>query len=269
MVDWFVPADIESTRQPQARVFVLGYLLGPLLAYGVVYLLWRLETPLSTAFWTILVMNTGFFAFPFALRAAFGAFDILATVAILYLTMVILFMVYNYGGYASPAIPATIAVPVAAFYFLRSTNRVLCLAFLVLGGGTLLYLHFTGHGFPQRVPDEALRSLLAGAVLVTGVTVAAMTWSLMTLFRESVEHFEEEVAKLETSDEKLRRSQETLRLFMNSAADSFGIFDKALNLVDTNEAGTQARGAPKEELIGKNMAEMHPEIETSGRYENI
>ena len=215
LIDWFVPADIESMRQQQARLFVLGYLLGPLLTYGLVYLLWRVETPLSAAYWAFLVMNTGFFAFPLALRVVSGAFDILATIAIVYLTAVILFMVYNYGGYASPAIPATIAVPVAACYFLRSANRVVCLAFLVLGSGALLFLHFSGHDFPQRVPDEALRSLLAPTVLVTGVFVAVMTWSLLALFRESVEHLEEEVAKLETSDEKLRRSQETLRLFMD------------------------------------------------------
>lgn len=266
LINWFVPTNIEPIKRRQAQLFVLGYGLGPILAYVFAFFLWRLETPLSPAYWTFLAVSTGFFAFPVALRVVRGAFDFLAIISVLYLTAVILFMVYNYGGYTSPAIPATIVVPVAAFYFLRSTGRVICMAFLVAGSGTLLFLHFSGHSFPQRVPYDSLRNLLAITVLITAVYVAVMTWSLMALFRGSVEHLQEEFAKLEKSDEKLRRSQETLRLFMNSAADSFGIFDKDLNLVDTNEAGTQARGVPKEELVGKNLAELLPESVTSGRY---
>jgi PAS domain S-box-containing protein len=56
---------------------------------------------------------------------------------------------------------------------------------------------------------------------------------------------------------------------MNSATDSFGIYNSSLNLIEINETGLKwwPTGTKKEELIGKNILELAPNLKDSERYE--
>ena len=53
--------------------------------------------------------------------------------------------------------------------------------------------------------------------------------------------------------------------FMSSATDGFSIFDKDLNYVDANQTSLNRIGLSRDELIGKNLAEVFPEAEKKGR----
>jgi PAS domain S-box-containing protein len=77
------------------------------------------------------------------------------------------------------------------------------------------------------------------------------------------------VTEREQAEKARRESEERLRRFMESAADSFSLWDKDLNLVETNKYGLQiyAPGIKKADLIGKNILELVPELKQSGRYE--
>ena len=75
------------------------------------------------------------------------------------------------------------------------------------------------------------------------------------------------LGQLLQSREEVRKSEEFLRLFMESATDSFAILDQNLNFVDVNRATCRLYGMRKEDFIGKNIADLTPETKTSGRYE--
>lgn len=77
----------------------------------------------------------------------------------------------------------------------------------------------------------------------------------------------QDVTERVRSEEALRKSEEILRLFMESATDSFAILDQNLNFVDVNRATARLYGIRKEDFVGKNIAELTPETKTSGRYE--
>jgi two-component system sensor histidine kinase/response regulator len=77
------------------------------------------------------------------------------------------------------------------------------------------------------------------------------------------------VSERRRAENELRQTQERLRTFLDSAPDSFILFDSKLNFVDVNpsvlryhQAGTQ-----EQDIIGKNIAEIVPDIKKSGRYE--
>jgi PAS domain S-box-containing protein len=68
-------------------------------------------------------------------------------------------------------------------------------------------------------------------------------------------------------EEALRKSEERLYSFMNSAYDTFYLLDKGLNFVEINKKGLEIIGKPKEEVIGKNIVDIVPDVKTSGRFE--
>jgi len=77
------------------------------------------------------------------------------------------------------------------------------------------------------------------------------------------------VTEREKAERAQKESEERLRRFMESATDSFTLWDKDLNLIETNQSGLQlyVPGVGKEGLIGKNILDLVPGLRQSGRYE--
>jgi PAS domain S-box-containing protein len=65
----------------------------------------------------------------------------------------------------------------------------------------------------------------------------------------------------------LKESREQLFRFMNSASDSFYLLNAQLDFVEINSKGLEIMGKRREDVIGKNIADIVPDIKTSGRYE--
>ena len=74
---------------------------------------------------------------------------------------------------------------------------------------------------------------------------------------------------LQQSGSVLRESEERLASFMNSATDSFSIWDSNLNLVEINKVGIGLfpAGTKKEDIKGKNISELVPNTKETGRYD--
>ena len=66
---------------------------------------------------------------------------------------------------------------------------------------------------------------------------------------------------------KLRESEERLNGFMESATDSFILWDAELNLIEINPAGLKLLAADKKDVLGKNMLDLLPNIKKSNRYD--
>jgi PAS domain S-box-containing protein len=71
------------------------------------------------------------------------------------------------------------------------------------------------------------------------------------------------------AEQALRESEERLSSFMESATDGFVLYDSGLNLVGVNKAalGIFPPGTRKEEVVGKNMLDISPGLEETGRYD--
>ena len=69
------------------------------------------------------------------------------------------------------------------------------------------------------------------------------------------------------AEEKLLESEERLSSFMNSASDSFYLLDADMNFVEINKKGLEIIGKKREDVIGRNIADIVPDVRTSGRYE--
>ena len=67
--------------------------------------------------------------------------------------------------------------------------------------------------------------------------------------------------------ENLIARQEMLTDFMNSAMDSIYMLDSKLNFIEANEKAMEFLGTNREDLIGKNITEIVPDIISSGRYQ--
>jgi len=71
------------------------------------------------------------------------------------------------------------------------------------------------------------------------------------------------------AEEALRESEERLRAFMESAPDSFSLYDAQLRLVEINRTGLRwfPAGTKKEDIVGKHMLQIAPYIKKTGRYD--
>ncbi len=73
--------------------------------------------------------------------------------------------------------------------------------------------------------------------------------------------------KLKERTKELKESEERLRTFMESATDGFVLFDPELNYIDVNNVTLQILGMNKEDLIGKNILDMSPDLKETDRYD--
>ncbi len=81
----------------------------------------------------------------------------------------------------------------------------------------------------------------------------------------AVEGLARDITESLMAEEMLRESQERLSNFMNSATEMFALFDENFILLEINKAGMDLLGKKREELLGKNIKELAPDVELSGR----
>ncbi len=75
-----------------------------------------------------------------------------------------------------------------------------------------------------------------------------------------------DVTKQKQSENSLRESEKRLRAFIDSAPSNFTLFDSKMNFIDINEISRKSFGLPKEEIIGKNIIDLNPELKGSDRH---
>jgi PAS domain S-box-containing protein len=75
------------------------------------------------------------------------------------------------------------------------------------------------------------------------------------------------ITERKKTEEVIRNSEERLSAFMNSASDSFYLLDSGLNFIEINKRGLEIIGNSRENIIGKNIADIVPDVEESGRRE--
>lgn len=77
----------------------------------------------------------------------------------------------------------------------------------------------------------------------------------------------EDISERKLVGEALLESEERLSSFINSAEDSFYLLNSNLDFVEINKRGLEIIGKKREEVIGKNITDIVPDIKESGRYE--
>ena len=76
-----------------------------------------------------------------------------------------------------------------------------------------------------------------------------------------------DVTKSKKLMKNLENSKQRLQKFMDSATDGFVIMDSKLNFISVNKTALQVVGMNKEEIIGKNLLDVIPNLRETGRYD--
>jgi signal transduction histidine kinase len=214
LVDWFIPAEIAADREhrKQARMFLISHLFGPFIGNVVPLALYILDPNPGYAVAVLAISITGFWVFPFVLRAV-GHYNLLALISIQNLMFCILWSCFFYGGVTSPTLPWVLTIPLLAFFYIGSSPK---LRLIVLGMFALNFLAFWGFtmaGF-ARMPAMDFAAL-QGLGLVS--TVAASLYvTMMALFYAKVLASQGELESemrghLETAAELRRATEEAER----------------------------------------------------------
>ena len=75
-----------------------------------------------------------------------------------------------------------------------------------------------------------------------------------------------DITTLKQAEEALRESQQRLLQFIDSASDGFILFDSHLNVVNINKAAAINFGISKNEIVGRNISDIAPNIKKTGKY---
>jgi PAS domain S-box-containing protein len=75
-----------------------------------------------------------------------------------------------------------------------------------------------------------------------------------------------DITERKKTEQDLRVSEERLASFMNAATDSFFLLDEKLNYIIVNKVGLEMLGRRLEDIIGKNIKDIIPDVVKSGRY---
>ncbi|MFC1716250.1 PAS domain S-box protein [Candidatus Poribacteria bacterium] len=76
-----------------------------------------------------------------------------------------------------------------------------------------------------------------------------------------------DITERKKAEEALRKSEERLTSFMDSASDSFYLLDSDLNFVEINQKGLDIIGKAREQVIGRHITKIVPDVKESGRYD--
>ncbi|NBB83857.1 MAG: hypothetical protein GVY28_10680 [Alphaproteobacteria bacterium] len=182
LLDSFVPGDPgrseEETRR--LRAFLLSHVCGPPL--GAVVALWLIVTSPTPAAWILLAADLMFLLFPLLLRWT-GRIREVALASLLHFIALIFFVVYHYGGPASPALAWTLTVPIVAVYFVDGLYRTIGLVAFATGFAVLGGLHAAGHAFPNSFATDdtgTVSLVVAICAAAYGTTMALAYMSLYT-----------------------------------------------------------------------------------------
>ena len=137
----------------------------------------------------------------------------------------------------------------------------------------------------KRIHPEDLEKLLAGSrkavenrkpfhlehriVLPDGnIKIAEMQFEVIaegdTLI--SVRGVTHDITSLRRAEQSRREIEERLRSFIDSATDSFLLFDKNFNLIEINSKAAVFLGGKREDLLGRNILEIMPDTDSNGQY---
>ncbi len=79
----------------------------------------------------------------------------------------------------------------------------------------------------------------------------------------------DDITERKKIDDALRKSEQRLASFMDSATDSFVLFDSHLRVTGVNVNASKLFGRPKETIKGRHVSELFPEMGESRRFEKI
>jgi PAS domain S-box-containing protein len=80
-----------------------------------------------------------------------------------------------------------------------------------------------------------------------------------------------DITKRKQAENEMQENRQRLKDFINSATDSFVLFDSELNIIQVNKAHMEMfhPGMDQEELIGKNLVEIVPNLKETGRFDDF
>lgn len=208
LVDYFIPHHLKVDREAynQARMFLISHTMGPILGNTVPLALFLVDpTPGMDTFW-LSVSITGFWVFPFLLRAGFD-YDRLVITSVLNLNFCIFWSCYYNGGVASPTLPWVLIIPLLSFFYIGGEQRLQSTLLLIfsLCFSTFLAAYIVMAPPANDVPAYAMTSLGLVSTVACFAYVATMAIYYSRIFDAGVE-LENEVRRRRQASDELRQA---------------------------------------------------------------
>lgn len=211
LVDGFIPPQLaaDHDRRQQARMFLISHIFGPFIGNSVPLAIYTVDPTPDMAILVLAVSITGFWVFPFLLRAGYS-YNALALASIQNLMFCILWSVYFYGGATSPTLPWVLTIPLLSFLYLNATPKlwvyVLALFAANCGAFGLSYLWGMGDR-PDDLPFDKLQIFgLVSTIAAAGYVAMMATYYAKALASQG--ELETEMRQHLTTAAQLRRATE-------------------------------------------------------------
>ncbi len=208
LADFFIPEEIAADREAvnRARMFLISHTIGPVLGNSVPLALYLLDpTPGIDILW-LAVGITGFWIWPFLLRAGVS-FDKLVITSVINLNLAIFTSCYFNGGISSPTLPWVLIIPILSFFYIGGEQRLQATLLSIFGISFLTYTAAYFYFAPPMndIPEYAMMSLGIVSTTATLAYVATMALYYSRIFDAGVE-LESEVRRRRVASQELRNA---------------------------------------------------------------
>lgn len=208
LADFFIPEEITADREAvnRARMFLISHTIGPVLGNSVPLALYLLDpTPGIDILW-LAIGITGFWIWPFLLRAGVS-FDKLVITSVINLNLLIFTSCYFNGGVSSPTLPWVLIIPILSFFYIGGEQRLQTALLLIFGISFASYAAAYFYFAPPMndIPEYAMISLGIVSTSATLAYVATMALYYSRIFDAGVE-LENEVRRRREASQELRKA---------------------------------------------------------------
>ena len=205
VADFFIPEGIAADNQAvnRARMFLISHTVGPFLGNSVPLALYFLDpTPGIDIFWLALGI-TGFWIWPFLLRAGIS-YDKLVISSVINLNAVVFGSCYFNGGVSSPTLPWILIIPILSFFYIGGEQKLQNTLLLIFATSFVTYATTYFYFAPPMndIPEYAMMSLGIVSTAATLAYVATMAIYYSRIFDAGVE-LENEVRRRRSAAKEL------------------------------------------------------------------
>jgi len=209
LASWFVDEKVypDPDDKLRAKVFVLEHLFSPSLALAIAAMLYfGADVTTPTLYWLVLGFAL-FMAYPLAIKWGFSYRNV-SIASLVVFSLLVYSSVYYFNGIQSFVLPWIAAIPVVGMLFLGVPGAVLTCFLAALGLGTMFILHFTGHEFPETVPQEwrSLAFILSASLAV--IFISGIVVCHLSLYRLSQRRLRYELRRHRQTAQRYREARD-------------------------------------------------------------
>lgn len=192
----------------RAKVFVISHFLSPNLALAIAAMLYFGAGVASSSLYWLVLGFALFFVYPFVVKRGIS-YRIASVPSLVQFSLLVYSALYYFNGIQSFIIPWIASIPVVGMLFLGVRGAILTCLLATIGLLTMLFIHMSGHEFPQTVVGEWQSLAFIFSTSLCVIFVSGIVLAHLSLYRMSQRRLQIELMRHQQTTARFRQARDS------------------------------------------------------------